>query len=287
MPCSQCVLSGFAIKRFGDLVHGFGIGLGTGHPLGAHGHGLHSGHIFVGACGNRIDRQIRIGLAQSLCLRTCQGHQLDARATGSQLGNRPSRRTAHKEEGIECPVLELVTGLVRLDVLGLDVAFFHAISSQHDAGIDQGSRAWLVQRHALALEVSHRLDARAFFDHQVNALGVQVGDHAQVGHLGLAFVNAGAGIGPCGHIGLRKARLHRTTCHTVHVGHRAVGCLCRGHDLAGLADRVGDHAAHGVVSTSGTAGADAKKLLCLHRRRHGGGQTQDPKQIATLHVMPH
>ena len=283
MACSQGVLSGFAEQRLGDLVHGFGIGLGAGHPLGAHGHGLHSGHVFVGACSDRVHGQIWVGLAQGIGLGACQRHQLDAGAARCQFGNRASRCAAHKEEGIECAVFKLVTGLVGLDVLGLDVAFLHAISGQHNAGIDQGARAWLVQRHALALEVRHRLDARTLFDHQVDALGVQVGNHAQVGDFGLALVHARAGIGPGGHIRLRKTGLQSATGHAVDVGHGTVGGLGCGDDFAGLANGVGDHAAHRVISARRAARADAEKLLRLHRRSDGRSQTQNHKQLTTLH----
>ena len=283
MACSQGVLSGFAIQGLGDLVHGFGIGLGAGHPLGTHGHGLHGGHVLVSACGDRVYGQVRIGLAQSIGLGAGQRHQLDAGAARCQFGNRASRSAAHKKEGIECAVFELVTGLVGLDVLGLDVAFLHAISGQHNAGIDQGARTWLVQRHALALQVRHRLDTRTLFDHQMDALGIQVGDHAQVGDLGLALIHASAGVRPGGHIRLREPRLQSPAGHAIDVGHGAVGGLGCGHDLAGLADRVGDHAAHGVIGARRAARADAEKLLRLHRCSDGRSQTQNHQQLTTLH----
>jgi len=62
------------------------------------------------------------------------------------------------------------------------------------------------------------------------------------------------------------------------MGHRARTGLGRGGDLAGLADRVGDHAAHGEVGAGGAAGADAEELLGLGgsagKCQGGGGQNE-------------
>jgi hypothetical protein len=85
------------------------------------------------------------------------GSQFDAGRRGGQLGNGAGRRAAGEEEGVERAVLQLVAGLVGLDVLGLDVGFLDAVGGQDGARVDQRARARLVQRHALALEVGHVL----------------------------------------------------------------------------------------------------------------------------------
>ena len=74
---------------------------------------------------------------------------------GGQLGDGAGRGAADEEEGVERAVLQLVAGLVGLDVLGLDVGFLHALGGQHHARVDQRARARLVERDALALEVGH------------------------------------------------------------------------------------------------------------------------------------
>jgi hypothetical protein len=137
--------------------------------------------------------------------------------------------------------------------------------------------------HALAPQIGHRLDARALLDHQVNALRVEVGDHAQIGHAGLALKNAGSVVGPGGHVGLRKARLHRPAHDAVDIGHRTVGRLRGHHDLAGLAHRIGDHATDWVIGASGTARPDAKELLRLRAHRHSGAKAQGQQKTARCH----
>ena len=108
----------------------------------------------------------------------------------------------------------------------------------------------------------------------MDGLRVQVGDQTQIWNIGFAFVNAGALLGPGGHVRLRKARLHGAAGNAVDVGHRAIGGLCRGNQFAGLRDCVGDHAAHGVVSAGRAACADAKELLGLCATAHGQSQGQ-------------
>ena len=70
------------------------------------------------------------------------------------------------------------------------------------ARVDQRARARLVERDALALEIGDRLDAGALARDDVHALGIEVGDDAQLLDLGLALVDAGAGVGPVGDVGL-------------------------------------------------------------------------------------
>ena len=274
MAGGQGLLCGVAVKRLGDLVDGLGVDLGVGHQLRTHGQGLHGGHVLVGVGGDGVHREIGVGHAQAVRLRAGERHEFDAGAAGGQLGNGAGGRAADEEEGVERAVLELVAGLVGLDVFGLEVGFLDAIGGQHHARVDERARARLVERDALALEVGHALDARALLDDEVDALGVEVGDHAQVADLGLALEGAGAGVGPGGHVGLREARLDGAAGHGVDVGQRAVGGLRRGNELARLRHGVGDHAAHGVVGAGGAAGADAEELLgeCGRGAQAGGEQ---------------
>ena len=70
--------------------------------------------------------------------------------------------------------------------------------------IDQRARTRLVERDALALQVGDDLDAHALCD-DMHAFGIEIGDEAQPLDLGLALVDAGAGVGPGGHVGLARS----------------------------------------------------------------------------------
>ena len=113
----------------------------------------------------------------------------------------------------------------------------------------------------------------------MDAFWVQVGNHAQVGDLGLALKCAGAVIGPGGDVGLRHARFQRAAGHGCDVGQRAVAGLGGGNQLARNGHRVGDHAAYWVVGAGRAAGADAKELLGLRGAGEGerGGEGYGPK----------
>ena len=91
----------------------------------------------------------------------------------------------------------------------LEVLLAQAVGGQDQAGIDQRARARLVERHALAAAGRPTdLMPRALARHQLEALGIEVGDGAQHVDLGPALVDAGAVVGPIGDVRLHEARLH-------------------------------------------------------------------------------
>ena len=98
--------------------------------------------------------------------------------------------------------------------------------------------------------------------------GIEVGDDAQLLDLRLAFVDAGAGVGPGVDVGLAEARLHRAADDAVDVGDRAVGGDRADVDLVGR-DRIRDHAADRIIGAAGAAGSDAEEALLRQRRRAG------------------
>ena len=175
----------------------------------------------------------------------------------------PAGEPPVKKTGVDQPVFPIVAGLVRLDVLGIDVGRFDAVGLPQGAGVDQCARARLVQCHPLALQVGHGLDTGALARHAMHALGVQVGDQPQAGDDGLALEHALAGVGPARPVALAEAGLQRATGNAGDIGQRAVAGLGRDDDLARLRHRIGDHAARPAVGTGGAASADAEKLLDL------------------------
>ena len=101
----------------------------------------------------------------------------------------------------------------------------------------------------------------------MNALGIQIRNHAQIINLWFAKIRPCAIECPRGHIGLAEATLHRAACNAVHIGQRAIAGL-RGHDdFSGLRNSIGNHAAHGVIRARSAACPNAEKLLRLHSAR--------------------
>ena len=108
-------------------------------------------------------------------------------------------------------------------------------------------------------------------------LRIEVADQAQVGDLGLALVDAGAGVRPVGDVRLREARLHLAGGDAVDVGdrsvrrdggrdqarHAAAAALVAGARARRVGNGVGDQAADRVVGAGGAAGADAEELDVL------------------------
>ena len=161
---------------------------------------------------------------------------------------------------------------------------------EHEARIDDRAGARLVDRDALALEVGDRFDVGVLAGDDVDRLGIERRDEAQVLDLRLALVEPGAGIGPVGDVRLREAGLRRAALDRVDVRDRAVrGDAVEtrpGDALAvGARDRVRDEAADRIVGAAGAAGADAEEGLALRKRqpraarreREGAGEGDTPR----------
>ena len=249
-------------QRFGDVVDQRVVLFGAGHPLRAHGQRFHRTDAFVGVRRDVVDGVKAKLFGQFVNLGPGDGQDVNAAGRG-QLSDRPRWITAHKKEGVQRVVLEFFTGCVRLQKLGLDVLFGDAVRSQNRACVHDGARARLVERNALALELSEALDVGTLPHHEMKTFGIQIGDQAQVGNLGFALIRAGAGVGPVRHVRLRKAGLSSTALDGVDVGDRAVRCNRCGHQIRNrrLRNRVGDQATNGIVRTCGAAGVDAEKTL--------------------------
>src|SRR5437667_11043175 len=99
----------------------------------------------------------------------------------------------------------------------------------------------------------------------MHALREEVGDNAQLLDLWLAFVDAGAGIGPGVHVGLAEAGFHRAADNAVDVCDRSIGGDSTDIDLVDRY-RVGDHASDRMVGAAGPAGSDAEKSLLRESR---------------------
>ena len=271
------------------------------HPDGVHAHRLDAGRVLVGVVGYLVRREEAELLHQSVRLRTVNRHEVDA-GRHSQFRDCTVRPSTHAEKGIEGTVLELVGRLLGLQVLRLHVLLGEPVSGQDQPRIDQGPRPRLVERQTLALQVHHRLDAGALAGDELEAFGIEARDRPQPVRLGTSLVNAGAGIGPVGHVRLHEAGLHRAGGNGIDVGDRAVRGDRRGDETryaagsavgAGTGARrvrngVGDQAADREIGPGRGAGADAEKgdVLRPGRHRAEGGGTEASQQRSPA-IDPH
>src|SRR5262249_42124647 len=147
------------------------------------------------------------------------------------------------EEGVDCARLELVAGVVRLELFDRDVLFTDAVGGEDEQRVDPRARAAFVERHALALEIGDRSDARTAPHDQVDGLLVEVGDGPQGLYAGLAVVQAATGRRPVGDVGLDEARVDRALRDVGDIGDRAFG-----------RDGGGDEAGHPARAAAGAGG---------------------------------
>jgi transposase-like protein len=164
-------------------------------------------HALVDAARDLVAGEEPVLGHEPLGLRPRDRHQRDGGAAGRELGDRPRGVAADEEEGVHRPVPHLLGRLVRLEVLGPDVALCEAVGAQDQPRVDQRARARLVERDALAPEVGDARDARVLAHHEVDALRVEVGDRAQLLDLGLALEDPRSGERPVGDVGLAEPAL--------------------------------------------------------------------------------
>ena len=220
-------------------------------------------HVLVDARGDFVfGEELELRL-QLLGLGTSQRQQLEA-VGGGQLGERSLRKAGSLEIGVERAVLQFFSALLLLEVLGPDVFLGETVGGENGLGIDERARARLVEGDALAFQVGDRLGAEPLLHDDMDALGIEVGDGAQLFHFGLALVDAGAGKGPEIDVRLAEARFHGAADDAIDVGHRAIGCDRADIDLVGR-DGITDQTADRIVGAAGAARTDAKELLLGER----------------------
>ena len=105
----------------------------------------------------------------------------------------------------------------------------------------------------------------------MDALGVEVGEEAQVVHPALALEEARARIGPIGDVGLGEPRFEGAGHDGVDVGDRTVRRLRGEDELRRVGDRVRDEAADRVIGAGRAARADAEEG---GRLREGGAASR-------------
>src|SRR5581483_993701 len=208
-------------QRRRDLVDQLVGLLARGHPERMHADRLHAGDALVGAVGNLVDAEEIVLLDQLLRARALDRDELDADGRG-ELGDRTLRPAGNAEERVDLAVLQAVGDALRRQVLGLEILLLEAERRQDQPRVDQRTGARLVERHALAAQVGHRLDAGPGAHHQVDALRVEIADRPKRVDLGPALIDAGAGVGPIGDVGLHESRLRRTGSDRGRVGDRPV-----------------------------------------------------------------
>ena len=99
------------------------------------------------------------------------------------------------EHGVALAVLHVVDGFTVGEVVGLDVIIGDAVSVEDHAGVDLHAGVRRADAHALAAQVFHGLDARALDGDELDVVGPQAHQRAQVAGLALALIGAGAGVG--------------------------------------------------------------------------------------------
>src|SRR5205814_5052813 len=114
------------------------------------------------------------------------------------------------------------------------------------------ARFLLAKPDAFALEVAQGLDRAVPRDDDVDALGEERRDRAQIGDRALALEDAEAVMGPGGDVGLAKRRFELTAADQIDVLHRALRRLRHGDEAGnaaiaaalaiGRARRAGDRA---------------------------------------------
>ena len=122
-----------------------------------------------------------------------------------ELAARRRRIAGDEEESVQRAVLHALHRLVRRHVLRLQLAFLHAKGVEDEPGRDERARADLVERDRAAAQVADRGDAGALAHHDMDMLGVEVGDRAQLAQRLLAGENTGAVISGRGDVGLDEA----------------------------------------------------------------------------------
>ena len=236
----------------------------------ADGDRLHRAHALVGIGRNLVGREERRLLPQLVDLGPGDREDVDARPGRGQLGDRRGGEAAGEEEGVERAVLHLFGRLIRLHELRLDVLLGDAEGAENGLRVEQRAGTGLVERDLLALQIGDRLHVGGLAHDQVHALRIEIGDRAQFLDLRLALEDAGAGIGPVGHVGLDEAGFGGTADDRVDVRDGAVAGDGRGDELRRVRDRVRDQAADRIVGPGGAAGADPEEGRRLGKGEPGG-----------------
>ncbi len=122
------------------------------------------------------------------------------------------RVTRDRDHRLELIITHTVYRLLAVQVLRLVVnVLFHAVRFQDQHGTHLGTGGLQADTDAFALEVGYFLKGRILADHDVDVLGIEVGNHPQLLHCRFAVEHTGAGVGPVGDVGLNKTGLDRAT----------------------------------------------------------------------------
>ena len=199
-----------------------------------------------------------------------QRHQIRGLG-GGQVGNGGGGSACHDEGGVDFAVLqgvgavtEALVGGVDLGELALSVQIAQTISSQDIHSVEVHAGTGSADRHVLACQIGHGLDAGIGGD-DLHILHVQ-GGHGGEAVNGL-LKEVGTVVGVSHHVGLAEGQLRVAVGQLFHVGLGAIAHQT-GHSHVGVVGGVlGDDGAESVIGAGLAAGDKAQ--LCRSRRSAG------------------